>query len=548
MRKVAEPNGYMTLKIELVNTKISRTVVVPEHMTLADLNDAIQSVMGWQDEHLWSFSDKRRDGALYELPRKDDGFPPFSRRLTLDASKVVLRKVFPKRGAKMYYEYDFGDGWEHVVTRQTDPKTPEIACLKAQGPDGIEDIGGAWRLQGFIEAMKANPNDDEYSEVREWAGLETPEKLMTYLNGRSTFSMAEELRDVLSHVKPAEIKPNVKPMTEDEKANTLGMIFATLVNEQLWKILEKALSGDGTCEFEDHDKSIGEFFLTAFDGLKVKDGRGSIFCLEPSKLTVHREWVDLYKAHGEEWRKLHEQFDILEHYASSSVRLYGAVSLDELYDIILRYDPDCTFPLDRLTRLLESRTLYCPKMLFRVEGEMVVSEDYFPDDCEDVGKAIDELRKEQSRFPRWHPQTRADLFDFEDFNSFENTAESDRIEELLKKICGTNGKYEPVEALFAIYNLLTRGVPPESACDFLIDQSILPKLEGGRRTELVEAVDNWADVVHVPLLNGNTVKDIRKILASQPKSPKVGRNEPCPCGSGKKFKHCCGMNKDNNVE
>ena len=23
-------------------------------------------------------------------------------------------------------------------------------------------------------------------------------------------------------------------------------------------------------------------------------------------------------------------------------------------------------------------------------------------------------------------------------------------------------------------------------------------------------------------------------------SPKVGRNEPCPCGSGKKFKHCCG--------
>ena len=22
--------------------------------------------------------------------------------------------------------------------------------------------------------------------------------------------------------------------------------------------------------------------------------------------------------------------------------------------------------------------------------------------------------------------------------------------------------------------------------------------------------------------------------------PKVGRNEPCTCGSGKKYKHCCG--------
>jgi uncharacterized protein YecA (UPF0149 family) len=29
----------------------------------------------------------------------------------------------------------------------------------------------------------------------------------------------------------------------------------------------------------------------------------------------------------------------------------------------------------------------------------------------------------------------------------------------------------------------------------------------------------------------------KKQLARKP--PKVGRNEPCPCGSGKKFKKCC---------
>jgi SEC-C motif-containing protein len=23
-------------------------------------------------------------------------------------------------------------------------------------------------------------------------------------------------------------------------------------------------------------------------------------------------------------------------------------------------------------------------------------------------------------------------------------------------------------------------------------------------------------------------------------APKIGRNEPCPCGSGRKYKHCCG--------
>ncbi len=33
----------------------------------------------------------------------------------------------------------------------------------------------------------------------------------------------------------------------------------------------------------------------------------------------------------------------------------------------------------------------------------------------------------------------------------------------------------------------------------------------------------------------------RAILARQAAraTPKVGRNEPCPCGSGKKFKKCC---------
>ena len=25
-------------------------------------------------------------------------------------------------------------------------------------------------------------------------------------------------------------------------------------------------------------------------------------------------------------------------------------------------------------------------------------------------------------------------------------------------------------------------------------------------------------------------------------SPKIGRNDPCPCGSGKKYKNCCGKN------
>ena len=35
--------------------------------------------------------------------------------------------------------------------------------------------------------------------------------------------------------------------------------------------------------------------------------------------------------------------------------------------------------------------------------------------------------------------------------------------------------------------------------------------------------------------------DSDKVKKSAPKKVnKVGRNQPCPCGSGKKYKQCCG--------
>ena len=53
-------------------------------------------------------------------------------------------------------------------------------------------------------------------------------------------------------------------------------------------------------------------------------------------------------------------------------------------------------------------------------------------------------------------------------------------------------------------------------------------------------------------MNGKTTEDLLKPLPrpstpkhipmTQPPSHKLGRNEPCWCGSGKKYKHCHGKN------
>jgi SWIM/SEC-C metal-binding protein len=52
----------------------------------------------------------------------------------------------------------------------------------------------------------------------------------------------------------------------------------------------------------------------------------------------------------------------------------------------------------------------------------------------------------------------------------------------------------------------------------------------------------WECRISVEPSEAEDISDLNKLL--NPQKPtvagkKVGRNEPCPCGSGKKFKNCC---------
>jgi preprotein translocase subunit SecA len=50
------------------------------------------------------------------------------------------------------------------------------------------------------------------------------------------------------------------------------------------------------------------------------------------------------------------------------------------------------------------------------------------------------------------------------------------------------------------------------------------------------------------MLRGQMPKEAPKEIRTTSHTPvvrkdvKIGRNDPCPCGSGKKYKNCCGRN------
>ena len=54
----------------------------------------------------------------------------------------------------------------------------------------------------------------------------------------------------------------------------------------------------------------------------------------------------------------------------------------------------------------------------------------------------------------------------------------------------------------------------------------------------LEMIKQCEDFKYSHLTTKEMNADIKPIRDSKT-NPKIGRNEPCPCGSGKKYKRCC---------
>lgn len=77
--------------------------------------------------------------------------------------------------------------------------------------------------------------------------------------------------------------------------------------------------------------------------------------------------------------------------------------------------------------------------------------------------------------------------------------------------------------------------------DFSVDQDELTKTPA-MRAELALQIPQAVLDMHAHWLPLRLAVYERKVAKSM--QSKVGRNEPCPCGSGKKFKKCCGAAAD----
>jgi len=89
---------------------------------------------------------------------------------------------------------------------------------------------------------------------------------------------------------------------------------------------------------------------------------------------------------------------------------------------------------------------------------------------------------------------------------------------------------------------------------FLKEVIRLLKKEKAKTKDIKETTENIINLHRVKndcmqrIIKG--LEESRKLYLESLKTPvrreKVGRNDPCPCGSGKKYKKCCGLKTSNN--
>ncbi|QTX05640.1 plasmid pRiA4b ORF-3 family protein [Agromyces archimandritae] len=196
----------LRVSLDAVEPEIWRLLDIDGSLTLEELHDVLQAVMGWRDAHLHEFHDDDRSEAAFMSRRShmDEGpvrswvppeefeearaaaanpFPGARPLTVVDESTVTVADVFDTLDGPLGYSYDFGDGW--LLTLELIERAPadepglspwrrraELVRGERRGP--LEDSGGPHGYEGLIDRLQdpvtvGEPDWEEFHDAVLWS-------------------------------------------------------------------------------------------------------------------------------------------------------------------------------------------------------------------------------------------------------------------------------------------------------------------------------------------------------------------------------------------
>jgi len=572
--------------------------LVGQDTQLADFHSIIQKAMGWGNFHLHHFIS---NGKLYSERMKDDGF--WNEKLNVDYSGMTIAVLLQNKGDTIKYEYDFGDSWMHTLTLEDilpdDPLVQLPSCIGAQGYCPSENSGGPsqytappgkkspklnlkiinYILSGDQEDdNEADPIVDErsykdilFTTMTKREILFTAQafgmKIKTSQKKEACASLLEQklldnpalLKNGLSYSElktlhflftgPGDPEPN-RP--GDSEPDATGSAPAATPAPAPAPVATPAPAASlTTADNQASAKQELPFLDDGFHGLSFFDLEGlMVYGLVTPTLPTGRWPAPLYVPLNMKEQLLPEleiclqdeklkKADHIEHLIIGITTLYGALPAQKIRAIINDHLPEPLTIYEFYQYLISQRCLRRCEAINTSNGFTIYHESI--PDIYDLLARIDKRKNlEYALFEESELIKATNRLYY-----YENTFSERLLDHMVK--------YDLLDPDFFMHEIWFH-IQTENSGHSLVAY-VSERLNFKSLEELQETIKYLTDYLNnIPRwkLKGNIPASLSKksrrsrgpatpagfqIVTGQP-----GRDDPCPCGSGKKFKECCGNN------
>ncbi|MCI3922826.1 SEC-C domain-containing protein [Paenibacillus sp. TRM 82003] len=379
----------------------------------------------------------------------------------------------------------------------------------------------------FLEAMARARKDHERAmqrqEARLWQPISVPITLEEALSRLSTAALSDIRKRLNLKGASALKKDELCALLSRQLQERYEEAFECL-NESMADVVRKAAERGGKVQAEVYPFAIdffqgnGVLFPGTVDGLRT--------FVMPEEAKAH--WARLNQ--GEYRRVVRCNTEWIQ-LTQGMLYFYGVLRWEDLAELLKRYE---TEPVDlaRLKRVIEAYGTY--------DVGLSANEEFIQhQDVEDPEQVLSEHAK-RAEIP-YYAFTKKQLVDASDEEYIDQTPAfratvayfGDQYEVSREQV-----EEEVDQLVFGIQ----LGDPMSEAFELLQRSFECPDRES--LNEWVEMYAHLNNNTRQWVLKGHMPSEITRTrdesAAPQPGKRSVGRNDPCPCGSGKKYKKCCG--------
>ncbi|WP_284237931.1 YecA family protein [Paenibacillus glycanilyticus] len=230
-------------------------------------------------------------------------------------------------------------------------------------------------------------------------------------------------------------------------------------------------------------------------------------------------------------------------YILAAMNLYGVCSFEQLIKIYNEQNED---GLDE-AELIRICVMFARReQSWHVDGGMLIA-DYFDEDNQEE---LDGLLASVANKPYYVPD-KQEYLKYAVYGYYEETPQLAGLEQyILQYLCEDKGLVQNLVSEIQFHCSMAKPIE-EILMGFEEHGIELPA--GDQLQMIVHLVINvynntrmWSNAGFKPVELGGgspSADPLRNVVPAKPQqavSTKIGRNEPCPCGSGKKYKKCCG--------